>query len=88
MAQLTSVQRAELSADLQRTLSQTWEVIPLSKANLLLAITIFDLGLENAETAILGAVSAQARTWLLANVTLARFILENVAEKRREVLSG
>ena len=86
MAQLTSEQRSELSADLQRLFSSIWAQVDLTKTQLDAAIAVFDAGMETAESAILSDVSAPARTWLLANQTLARFILEEVAQKRREVL--
>ena len=86
MAQLTEEQRAELSADLQREWSNIWTVIPMNKANLALMLEIFDAGLENAETTILNNVSVAARTWLLANIPLSRYVLAKTAEKRAEVL--
>ena len=86
MAQLTEEQRAELSAELQREWSNIWTVIPMNKANLALMLEIFDAGLENAETTILNNVSVAARTWLLANIPLSRYVLAKTAEKRAEVL--
>ena len=86
MAQLTSEQRDELSAELQRFFSSIWAQIDITKVQLDAAIDVFDAGMETAETTILGNVSAAARAWLIANQTLARYILEEVAEKRREVL--
>ena len=86
MAQLTTEQKAELSAELQREWSRVWTVIPMSKDNLALMLTVFDAGLESAESNILAGVSPAARTWLLAHIPLSRFVLEQVAKKRREVL--
>jgi len=86
MAQLTTEQKAELSAELQREWSNVWTVIPLSKDNLALMLNIFDAAMESTETTILNNVSPAARTWLLANIPLARYVLEKLTEKRREVL--
>ena len=86
MAQLTTEQKAELSAELQREWSNVWTVIPLSKDNLALTLNIFDAAMESTETTILNNVSPAARTWLLANIPLARYVLEKLTEKRREVL--
>ena len=86
MAQLTTEQKAELSAELQREWSNVWTVIPMSKDNLALMITVFDAGMESAETAILAGVSPAANTWLLAHIPLARYVLEKLTQKRREVL--
>ena len=86
MAQLTEEQKVELSAELQREWSQVWTVIPLSKDNLAVMLDVFDVGIESAEAAIVGGVSPTARTWLLAHIPLARFVLEKVTQKRREVL--
>jgi len=58
----------------------------LTKAQLRTAVDVFDAGMETAESAILADVSTTARAWLVANQTLARFILEEVAQKRREAL--
>ena len=86
MAQLTTEQKAELSAELQREWSNVWTVIPMSKDNLALMLDVFDAGMESAETAILNGVSPTARTWLLAHISLARYVLEKLTQKRREVL--
>lgn len=86
MAQLTEEQKMELSAELQREWSGVWTVIPLSKDNLALMLDMFDVEMESAEAAIIADVSPAARTWLLAHIPLARYILERVAQKRREVL--
>lgn len=86
MAQLTEAQKDTLHAELMRLFSQMWVEMPLSKAQLRAAIDEFDVGMETAESSILNSVSQAARTWLLNNQTLARYILESVAEKRREVL--
>jgi len=86
MATLTSEQRDELSAELQRQFSAAWNAVPLNKAQLRTAINIFDAALESTETTILNTIDTDARVWLLAHQTLARFIIENVAQKRREVL--
>ena len=86
MAQLTSEQRAELSAELQREWSRNRNKILVSKPELAAAISVFDAGMEAAESSILASVSAKARTWLLAHQTMARRLLEEVAKKRREVL--
>jgi len=86
MAQLTTEQKAELSAELQREWSRVWTVIPMSKSNLALMLTVFDAGLESAESSILAGVSPAARTWLLAHIPLSRYVMEKVAQKRREVL--
>jgi len=86
MAQLTTEQKDELSAELQRLFSASWFQIDLSKTQLRTGIDVFDAGVETAESAILANVSTEARAWLIVNQTLARFILEEVAEKRREVL--
>jgi len=86
MAQLTTEQKAELSAELQREWSNVWEVIPLSKDNLALMLDVFDAGMETAESAIINGVSPTAKTWLLAHIPLARYVLEKLTEKRREVL--
>ena len=86
MAQITGTQRDQLSAELQRLFSSTRATVPLLKPQLRTAIDIFDAALENTETTILANVSAPANAWLLANQTLARFIIECVAQKRREVL--
>ena len=48
MAQLTTEQKAELSAELQREWSNVWTVIPLSKDNLALMLNIFDAAMESA----------------------------------------
>ena len=86
MAQMTEEQKLELSAELQREWSGVWTVIPLSKDNLALMLDVFDAGMESAEAAIVGGVTPAARTWLLAHIPLARYVLEKVAQKRREVL--
>jgi len=86
MAQLTSVHKDELCADLQRLFSRGWHPVNLTKAQLRTAVDVFDAGMETAESAILADVSTTARAWLVANQTLARFILEEVAQKRREAL--
>ena len=86
MAQLTTEQKAELSAELQREWSKYHTIIPLSKANLVLMLNIFDAELETSDMTILNSVSPVARTWLLANIPLARYVLAQVAEKRAEVL--
>jgi len=88
MAQMTSEQRDVLCAKLMRLFSQAWYPVSVSKSQLRAGIDVFDAGLEVAETSILGNVNAQVRTWLMANQTLARFVLESVAQKRREVLGG
>jgi len=51
-----------------------------------LTLNIFDAAMESTETTILNNVSPAARTWLLANIPLARYVLEKLTEKRREVL--
>jgi hypothetical protein len=86
MAQLSSTQKDELCAELQRLFSAEWHPVDLTKAQLRVAVDVFDEGMETAESEILNSVSSSARTWLLANQTLARFILEEVAQKRREEL--
>jgi len=86
MAQLTSDQKDALNAELQRQFSRRRDQIALTKSQLRYALDVFDAGMETAEGAILNDVSASARTWLVANQQLARYILEAVAQKRREVL--
>ena len=86
MAQLTELQKDELSAELMRYLSREWVECNLNKAQLRAGINIFDVGMETAESSILAAVPTDVRTWLLAHVTISRWILEQVAQKRREVL--
>ena len=86
MAQLTEEQKIELSAELQSEWSRVWTAIPLSKDNLAVMLDVFDAGMESAEAAIVGGVSPAARTWLLGHIPLARFVLEKIAQKRREVL--
>lgn len=83
---MTEEQKIELSTELQREWSSVWTVIPLSKDNLALMLDVFDAGIELAEAAIINGVSPAARVWLLAHLPLARFVLEKVTQKRREVL--
>jgi len=86
MAQLTDEQKIEVGAELMREWSAVNEVIPLSKAQLWTMLNVFDAALENTDTVILNNVATAARTWLLAHVDLARYVLAEVAEKRAEVL--
>lgn len=86
MAKLTSEQRNEVAAEVQRLLSQSWVRIPISKPLLLAAVGLFDDGLETAESQIVASVSATARAWLINNQWIARHLLTMIAEKRRDVL--
>lgn len=86
MAQLTEAQKDALHRELMRHLSSEWIPCNLSKAQLRTAIDVFDAGMETAESSILSSVNAGARTWLLNNVTTARWILDQVAQKRTEAL--
>ena len=86
MAQLTTEQKAELSAVLQQEWSRYHTIIPLSKPNLALMLSVFDAALENTDTVILNNVETTARTWLLAHVDLARYVMAEIAKKRAEVL--
>lgn len=86
MAQLSEAAKDELAADLHQLFSRHWYAIDLNKAQLRAGIDIFDAGLETAESEILNSVGQEARAWLINNQTLARFIVEQTAQKRREEL--
>lgn len=88
MAQLTEGQRDDVYEEVMRYLSKGWIECSLNKAQLRVAITIFDEALETAESSILSNVSPAAQTWLLNNVSQARWIMSLVAEARTEVLGG
>ena len=88
MAQLTSEQKDALWAELMRHLSSEWIECSLSKSQLRTAVDVFDGALEDCESAILNSVGPQAKAWLLNNVTTARWIMDNVAQERTEVLGG
>lgn len=87
MAKLTTQQRREISADIQRRLSESRTPIPLNKANLASLIGLIDDQQEAAEAAIIQTVPAgPARQWLINNANLSRRFIEVVEAKRREVL--
>jgi len=86
MAQLTEAQKDALHAELMRHLSSEWITCSLSKSQLRAAIDLFDEKLEACESNIINSVGQQAKTWLLNNVTTARWIMDNVAQERTEVL--
>lgn len=88
MVQMSEAQRDAVHRRLMRHLSEEWIECSLSKGQLRAAVSIFDAGLESAESSILNSVSQDARTWLLNNVTQARWIMDNVAQARTEVLGG
>jgi len=87
MAQLSEAQKDKLHAELMRYLSSGWIPCDLSKSQLRMLLDYFDAGLETAESSILNSVPAIGKTWLLNNVSLARHILEKVAQERTEVLA-
>lgn len=86
MAQLSEATKDELTADLQRLFSRHWYPIDITAAQLRTGIDIFDANMETCENNILNSVGEDARTWLINNATLGRFILEELAQKRREEL--
>lgn len=86
MAQLTEAQKDGLHRELMRHFSEGWIECDLSKSQLRGAVDVFDAGLETAENSILSSVGPAAQTWLLNNVTTARWILDQVAQQRTEVL--
>jgi len=86
MAQLTEAQKDGLWAELMRHLSSEWIPCNLNKSQLRTAINVFDEALETCESNILNSVGQQAKTWLLNNATTARWIMDQVAQERTEVL--
>lgn len=86
MAQLTEAQKDEVAATIQELLSSSWLDIGVSKTQLRAGIDVFDQNLETCESNIFSGVGPAAQTWLQSNTTIARFILERVARKRRENL--
>lgn len=86
MAQLTEAAKDQVARELQDLFSTHWYPIDITKTQLRAGIDIFDANLETCESNILDSVGSSARTWLINNQTLARFILESVAQKRREEL--
>jgi hypothetical protein len=87
MAKLTTEQRREISADIQRRLSESRTPIPLTKANLASLVGLIDDQMEAAETAIIQTVpTGTARQWLVNNANLSRRFIETVEAKRRETL--
>jgi hypothetical protein len=86
MATLTSAQRDAVAAEVHRRLSGSWLRIGVDKSAVRAVIDEMDSGLESAESTILGNVSPAANTWLTSRPTIARAILEYVAQSRRENL--
>jgi hypothetical protein len=86
MAQLDSATKDELTQAFLRALSRVSEPIPVSHQAVRAVVDTCDAELEAAETAILAALSPNARTWLTSNPRLARQIVVAIEAKRKEVL--
>lgn len=87
MAQLTTETKDALFADIMRRWSNDRTPTPITKAQGRALIDIMDAGMETAESTILSSIPAgPGRTWLVANASIARKVLELVAAKRQEVL--
>ena len=86
MAQLSEARRDEVAASVHRQLSRRFHPIDITKAQVRSGIAVFDENLETCEGNILSSVGPNAQTWLQNNPTVARYILEMVAQKRREEL--
>lgn len=86
MARLTSGDLDTLTQAAVTALSGLREPIDVSHQAVRAAIDVIDQELETAETAILAAVSAGTRTWLVAHPRISRELVSRVEEKRKEVL--
>ena len=86
MAKLSEAHRDELCAEIMRLFSKDWTQIDLTAAQLRAGVGLFDDEMEDTEARILAAVPAWAYDWLVSNPILSRYILEQVAQKRREEL--
>ncbi len=86
MAQLTNEALDTIAADIVDALSSTRAAVPVAHQDVRSAVEIIDVQLEAAEAAILAAVPSLTRSWLTANQTIARQVVEAVEAKRRELL--
>jgi hypothetical protein len=86
MAQLTEAQKDAVTTEIHQLLSARWFGIALSKSQIRNGVDIFDENLETCESNILSSVGQSAQTWLQNNPKIARWILEMVAQQRREEL--
>lgn len=87
MATLSSADIDELSAQLQREFSAVWTEIPVSKTKFRSGLVSIDSELESAETTIFQNIGdADVKSWLQANQTIGRAIVERIERKRKEVL--
>jgi hypothetical protein len=87
MATLPSTDIDAVHADIMREFSNVRTGCPISKTDLRALIVLMDSQLATAETSIISAIPAGAgKTWLLANVPIARTVLIRTEQKRKDVL--
>lgn len=86
MARLTSDALDALTQAAVTALSAMREPIDVSHQAVRAAIGTIDQELESAETAILAAVAAGTRTWLVAHPKISRELVSWVEEKRKAAL--
>lgn len=87
MATLSSNDIDALAQVLQEEFSGVWTNIPVTKAKFRAGLVSIDSELEDAELTIFQNISdADVKSWLQANQTLGRLIIERIERKRKEVL--
>lgn len=87
MPVLSQEQHDEVGTTFMRAMSRDHVLLPVTKPEELRAlIDVFDSHADACEQAILDALPAGARAWLVANQAIARQLLEDVVAKRKDVL--
>ena len=87
MANLTAEQRRDVRRDVVGTWCAQNVTIPgVSKAAVESIVEAADNAIESSEGAFVNSLSPAAKTWMLANQTAGRTLLELVTAKRKDVL--
>lgn len=76
-----------LLGDIMHAWSQEKSQTPINKTQLRALLVLIDTGLDDAEVSIISSLPAgQEKTWLIANPTIGRRVLEETARRRRRDL--
>jgi hypothetical protein len=87
MATLSASDIDELTSDLLSEFSGAWTDIPVNRAKFRAGLVDIDAELDTAETTIFAGIGdAEVKSWLQANQTTGRLIVERTERKRKEAL--